>query len=218
MIVIKHGLEAIDRHRTGRSEHLLCEHCEGRISKWEKYAADWLYNRALVPAVESESESGTIYSGIDYEKFRLYCLSVLWRMAESSISFYEGVRLQASDAELIRKALMAEDPMDGSFPVCLFRIIGPNGELFPATVQPYQTVSARHTSFHLITNGFAHDFWVRGYEHLPYVKECSLKRDGRLAVPSILYSDYAPIQDVITHASTHWKKDEGPSSDSVKRP
>jgi hypothetical protein len=91
----------------GVRERLLCQGCETLFSKHERYACRVLTGQENVQSVRN----GRIItaSGLDYKKFKLFVLSVLWRAGVSTLDFFEQVKL-GTHAEILRKMLLAEDP------------------------------------------------------------------------------------------------------------
>lgn len=66
----------------GIREYLLCQQCETKLSKYEKYAKE-LINE--IPNFSRNDELGILYSeNVDYTKFKLFQLSLLWRSGIST--------------------------------------------------------------------------------------------------------------------------------------
>lgn len=94
----------IEPHQKGLREYLFCDSCEGIFSKWEGYA-----KRILDGGVELEYRDipgGWIVSPIDYKKFKLFGMSLLWRASISSRPDFSGVKLTGHE-EPLRKMLLS---------------------------------------------------------------------------------------------------------------
>lgn len=98
-------------------KYILCSKCDNeRISKWEKYADLLIYggNGKSAPrfqhAVGPDGVKSIIVDNIDFRKFKLFVLSILWRASISSQNFFEHIDLGDS-AETIRKLLLEEDSL-----------------------------------------------------------------------------------------------------------
>ena len=89
----------------GAREHLLCEYCEQKFSKYEKHAADvWFQN------VEILSHGRLGFSGrVDYKLFKLFQLSILWRMDVTSMNAFNRLHLGKHE-RIIRRMLLRDDP------------------------------------------------------------------------------------------------------------
>ncbi len=197
IVAIKEGKSRTDPNPGGRSEHLLCRECKQKIGKWETYAANWFYN--FTPAISLITSDGTIYGHIKYPEFRLYCLSVLWRMSASSLQYYSDVKLPNDHENLIGEALRQADTLDQCYAVGLSRITSIDGSDFAASIPPYKLEVDGRLSFHLLANGFMHDFWIAGYEAAPEISASVLRPEGTLSVPNFTYEEHPYVSMVMRH-------------------
>ncbi len=89
-------------------QKLLCPVCEQKIGKWEKYASEVLFQKSSEP---KQIGIAKVFSGIDYKKFKLFQLSLLWRASVSSLPFFINVDLSSGPhEEKIRYMLINENP------------------------------------------------------------------------------------------------------------
>lgn len=100
------GVSTLTR-ATGLYERLMCTICEGRLSRWESYAAGVL-NGGIELQVENEAR-GFVVHGVDYKTFKLFGMSLLWRASISSRSEFSDVQLGPHE-EVIRRMLLEENP------------------------------------------------------------------------------------------------------------
>jgi hypothetical protein len=104
-------LQAMRRgtRQRGFTERLLCADCEQHIGRWESYFASvWLHpNRSVRP----KQLIGDLVQipGLDYWKFKLFHLSLVWRAGVSSRREFDTVRL-GPHTEKLRKHLLNDDP------------------------------------------------------------------------------------------------------------
>src|SRR5690606_42072385 len=76
-------------------EKLLCAECELHISKYENYVANVFNGRQ---AIDASGAGGLIVvKGLDYAKFKLFGLSVLWRAGISTRSEEHTSELQSRE-------------------------------------------------------------------------------------------------------------------------
>ena len=98
---------APDRYaQRGLTERLLCNYCETQFSGYEKYAADVMTGR-LGHRYQKRGEQIEI-QGVEYRRFKLFQLSVLWRASVSRLEFFKLVSLGPLGLSL-REMLLAED-------------------------------------------------------------------------------------------------------------
>lgn len=95
-------------HQKGLRETLLCDKCEGRLSQWEKYVREVFFGGTELEC-SSDPQLGATARGVDYAKFKLFCMSLLWRSAISSLSYFAEVDL-GPHTETLRERLLVEDP------------------------------------------------------------------------------------------------------------
>jgi hypothetical protein len=101
-------------------EKLLCGECEGRLNKLETYASNVI--RRLTDVEIRHPETNEVYvvgHGVDYKKFKLFLLSLIWRSGISSKIPFKGIEL-GDHEESIRQILLMDDPGDaGRYPSVL---------------------------------------------------------------------------------------------------
>ena len=91
----------------GFREKLLCPSCETKISRWESYANKVIFGDE---AQIIEKTDGFIRLGnISYVEFKLFLLSLLWRMGVSTLKNFSAVQLGPYE-EKLRLHLLNEDP------------------------------------------------------------------------------------------------------------
>lgn len=104
--------------RKGIYEALLCRECEELFRDWETYACEALFN-GLKTAPDIQSELFVV-KGVEYKKFKLFLISLIWRAGVSGRSEFANVKL-GSHEERMRQMLMTHDPGDVlDYPVALF--------------------------------------------------------------------------------------------------
>jgi hypothetical protein len=89
----------------GVREYLLCRDCECQLSRYEGYARDVLYEAS---DVISGTPQGFEFL-VDYRQFKLFELSVLWRVGVSTLPEFKDVNLGSHERRL-RHMLQQESP------------------------------------------------------------------------------------------------------------
>ena len=90
----------------GLWEYLLCGTCEGRFSGWEDYAKRVLAGQDVVVTRDGES---LLVRPVDYPRFKLFQLSLLWRSGVTSRPEFAAVDL-GRHQEALRQMLLAGNP------------------------------------------------------------------------------------------------------------
>lgn len=140
-------------HQKGLREKLLCDTCEGRLSKWETYFANLLFEKAKI----REEKGKLIVVDADYQKVKLHQISIIWRCGVSELDAFKFVRL-GPHQERMRKMILNEDPGEfyrygcGLFINMKFKDIT-RYLLMPPEVKKYNS----HRLYNFILGGL---FWV----------------------------------------------------------
>ncbi len=104
----------------GSREKLLCDDCEQKFSRSERYA-NHVWFRKAPPNVEQFS-LGLRAPNIDYKKFKLFQMSLLWRTSISSLEPFKNVVIPSHEKNRLREMLYNEDPGQSSDYSCLIVI------------------------------------------------------------------------------------------------
>lgn len=94
-------------HQKGLREHLLCASCEIRLSKHETYASPIL--RSIQNLGAERHREQYIVRDVQYAKFKLFQLSLLWRTSISSNEMFHSVEIGEHE-EILRRMLLSEVP------------------------------------------------------------------------------------------------------------
>jgi hypothetical protein len=93
----------------GFTEPLLCGECEQRLNRWETYFSRVWLHPSDSRRPEMLPEDVVIIQGIEYEPFKLFHLSLVWRAGVAQSRYFSSVRLRGR-AEALRVALLTADP------------------------------------------------------------------------------------------------------------
>jgi hypothetical protein len=98
----------------GLTQHLLCEDCEQLINKRyeQPFLEYWVGKPALPP--NPPAKSVLHLTDIDYQMFKLFHISVLWRAGVSKLEAFSPVRLGPFEPRL-REMLLHGDPGPETF-------------------------------------------------------------------------------------------------------
>jgi hypothetical protein len=97
------------KRQKGFSERLFCAACEARFNRWETYFANVWLNPAKTRRPNLLISDLIQISGLDYEQFKLFHLSVVWRAGISKHPMFDNVRL-GTQAQKLRFNLLESNP------------------------------------------------------------------------------------------------------------
>lgn len=172
----------------GFREYLLCKGCETKLSKWESYSKRILMDGGLDSAVKHKW--GYEFHGVDYVQFKLYLLSILWRMGESSLDMFQMVKL-GPHQERIRLALMADDPLDEHiYPVLFVAVTLGDRFIADFIVPPSPAKVDGVHCYRCVISGILYTFCVGSHRISKDMEAFAIQRDGILKLPIM------PLQDI----------------------
>ena len=101
----------------GYREELLCKLCEGKLSKWEEKAKkdleDITNQESTFLIITSLSNKSLFVENINYDYFKKFILSILWRMSVSNLEQFKDVKLGVFEESL--RGLLCEDKAIDTF-------------------------------------------------------------------------------------------------------
>ena len=128
------------------SEKMLCGECEKNFSiNFEKYTAElMLHNPRNVGVRVSQFRDHLELNGVNYEKLKLFQMSLLWRASVSNLEFYKSVSLPRMQEEKLRESLLSLTAMAPNEYPCTYILLRDDGILKLYTPPPMaQSDSAR---------------------------------------------------------------------------
>ena len=176
--ILTKGMEAERYGQRGLTEALLCETCEQHLCQYEKYAADVMSGRLGHRAQQRRSR--ITINGIDYERFKLFQLSILWRASASTLEYFRLVSLGPRE-ERLRQMLLAGDAGSPDEFGCVLTFIHDSGRDMSDTMfnpEPMRWAGRRMYKFI-----FAGAVWMYHCDRqppAPHLQKYFLRRDGTL--------------------------------------
>lgn len=165
----------------GIREYLLCQQCETNLSRYEKYAKGLIQE---IPSFSQDNSLGILYSdNVDYPKFKLFQLSMLWR---SGISTHNALAQDdlGPHEEKIRRMLNEENPGQVSDYVCLLSIVLETELLHKVLQSPtrFEKKFFNHTAYKFVIGNLIWVFVVPSHKVSPAMQELFLQESGVLRV------------------------------------
>jgi len=167
----------------GVREKLLCQACETKLSKYEGYASRAFDGKEIsLPLINEKLKGIAIVPGIDYKKFRLFQLSLLWRASAAEGDFFKQVDLKEHE-DAIRQMILQENPGEPHQYGCLISGFVVNGEMqADAIINPEQLPVGEHYCYRFILGGFFWMFFISGHPSEKKYIKLFLTKAGTLAI------------------------------------
>ena len=165
----------------GLREYLLCDECEQYFNELETYTAN-LFNRDNKISAKYEGDN-VIFSNVNYNKFKLFQLSLLWRAGISTLEFFSGVNLGPHEAK-IKSLLIEKSPGKSTDYGCVmvFQFSSEKELLDSIVVKPHSYRSFGHRSFIFVLGAAMWIYFVSSHTNTFEYRDYFLKEDGTLKV------------------------------------
>jgi hypothetical protein len=165
----------------GIREKLLCQDCEQLLSPFEDHARRFFYGGRAFSFREEEDR--VIAKDIDYKKFKLFELSLLWRAGVSKHSFFQRVTL-GPHQERLRQMLISQDPGSSyDYGCVLLRLEISGNKPMDEIIRPPDSIRSHgYKCFRFLLGGYLWIFVVSKHsQSFPY-RELFLSEDGKLTL------------------------------------
>ena len=177
-------------------KYILCGHCDNVIlGSLERYAASVFYNPHTTNSVSiteiREREDLTVMNvqNIDYKKFKLFVLSLLWRAHISTNGFFKEVEVSQIEAQL-RSMLFNNDLADDKdFQLSITRIDRPNGAAIDMIPNPKINFKQKLKVAIFIIGGLIYAIELKRESGFSFFPDFSLKPSNEMLIPRLSYGN-----------------------------
>lgn len=170
-------------YQKGIREYLLCRDCEDKLNVWEKY-----FSKLLLEQIKFTAKSSFVLaSGIEYNKFKLFQMSIIWRAGISSMPEFSNISL-GPHSEKLREMIFSENPGEPWEYGCFF-VFTPNYRNLLDQMMMFGERSRfdKHSCYIFLMLGVTWVFVVSSHSHTIREKnKLFLSKDGVL--PMIIES------------------------------
>lgn len=93
-------------------EHLLCEDCEGLISRWERPVGKLANRWIAMPRFRKDGSYNfpeKVCEGYQYEPFKKFFVATFWRMSVSEVDYFKDFKLPADVEQRLGELTLADD-------------------------------------------------------------------------------------------------------------
>lgn len=193
-LLTKSATTELKARQKGYWERLLCADCETLISRWERYAADVFRNKVQVTG--QPRGSVLMIEGIDYRKFKLFLLSILWRASVAKDPFFNQVQLGIYE-EKLRQMLLGEEPGPADAYPCFIATALLEGKLADVMIEPTKGRLGKNILYNFTFGGFHWTFLVSTRNIDPGFSSICLSESGKVHILVKEITDYEYIVDLI---------------------
>jgi hypothetical protein len=176
-------------HYSGIFEkHILCGACENKLlGELDQYAYNFLFKDSKIKMNKKRTEDGLRMieiENINYTKYKLFLLSIVWRSHISKHSFFKGFDIGAH-SEALRKMILFNSPgPDTDYKISVMGIKDASDELLRVVVNP---------QIRPFDNGHLATFFISGFIYFIALGEIEfksfelslLKENGNINIPIV---------------------------------
>jgi hypothetical protein len=186
---------------TGMKEYLLCEPCEGKFAIYENYFRKLFYESGVRLKKRPVGDPLAVNTGgmsspikmvgarrvlVDFQKMRLFVLSLVWRASVAKGDFFENCDLGQNHNNRIAKMLLASDAgSDEEYPIAIMSLCFESGGLEDIICPPRVDREGNHRVCSIIIGGFVFTVWVTSPNHQLRNQEVRLRKSGELRIPLV---------------------------------
>jgi hypothetical protein len=165
----------------GLREKLLCGDCELQISRYEDHVRKIFYGGTGIFITKGNPIK---ISGIDYKKFKLFQLSLLFRAAVSKLDFFHNVTLGPHEKE-IKEMIRTENPGGKlDYPCLVILMLIERNIIIDELIYPPQYLRIDgHQSFRFLLGGCFWIYYVSSHTNRIRFPEFILSELGEIKIP-----------------------------------
>ncbi len=168
---------------------ILCRNCDNEIiGSLESYASQVLFGGKIKVSaknfVKPDGLEFTQVTDLDYKRFKLFLLSVLWRASISSRNFFQKVNLGPYE-EVVRAMVFTRNPgKAGDFP-CIINTYQKSSLPKEIIAEPKKIRLEGSIGYSFLIGGFLYVFKIVQSEQIDWVLEAAIKEKGEMKVVHI---------------------------------
>lgn len=108
---------------------IVCEDCERLFAPWDDYAK-WFFDKSIPKCVSNKDKVVAYDYGLpDYQKLKLFFISLLWRAHASQQPFFRRIDLGPYEADVVTKIKNADPGTPDEYSIVLARFDHPLSEI-----------------------------------------------------------------------------------------
>lgn len=191
-LLFGHGKSSYKLIQKGLRERLLCGECEQRIQKFEEYFARYWYQSNPISVRIGDIE--ILLKSLDYRRFKLLLLSIIWRASVSGLPEFATVNLGPHE-ESIRRMILKDDPgTSETYPIFAGLIIDPetHGLWDQVILEPLQIRVGPHWAYRVVFGGAAWTIITSSHYTLS-LQGHLLTENGELRLSVITWPEFARV-------------------------
>lgn len=174
------------RQSGGYDKNLLCDDCDNKVlGSLESYASLALYGGIELTIDRRSNPNSSAYiniKGIDYQKFKLFLLSIVWRASISNLPIFQNVKLGGHES-IIRKKIFTNSPgVSAEYPCAIFTHL--HNPKIPNQIiaEPGCIINGDQQTYAFLIAGNLFVFFTYTDVQTEWVQHCTVKENGEMNI------------------------------------
>jgi len=167
-------------------QHILCNQCDNEIiGGLESYAAKYFYHNKDIELTIEEDENiiNLMFTNIDYQKFKLFLVSILWRASVSKQKMFREINLGTKYDEKARKMILERNPgTRDNFATCIIGLKSDQNLVLNTIVEPRRLKMNGNTTYMFFINGLFYWFNISPYNVEDVFNRVSLDENNEMTI------------------------------------
>ncbi len=174
----------VDHVSDGIKERLLCDEHETFLNReYETYARNVLFGDEPLTVIEEPHRF--FFGGIDYARFKLFLMSMFWRMGVAKHPFFEILRLGPHE-ERLRRMILEKDPGQPHEYGCIVSALERDKPGREQTITtPFFSRIEDQNAYKIVISGYFFAMLVSNRSSQLSRQEFFIKQDGVLQIPMV---------------------------------
>ncbi len=172
--------------------NILCKECDNKvIGSLESYSSIVIWggksNSNLYPSYQkrlNQLEQKYLHvTNIDYSKFKLFLLSIIWRASISKQKIFNSVSLGAEHENKIRKMIFEKNPGESNdYPVGIFILTENSKSPTKMISNPIKVKNSNNLSYIFLINGLVINYNIEGADEREFYNNIKIKDNNTMDV------------------------------------
>ncbi len=164
----------------GLREKLLCNECEGKLNVNETYCSR-VFRGA--EGVNVKQNGGLLYvSGLNYQKFKLFGMSIVWRAGVSNLKMFEKVSLGPHEERLRALLNLNDHGFPHEYGFVISPLIQDHLESMGLIVQPTKSRISGCVCYRFVFGGLAWAFIVSSHKPEAIIENSLVNTNGEMVM------------------------------------
>lgn len=182
-----HNFKEATHRPTGiYDQYILCNECDNEvIGSLESYASKNFYDNKNIELTVEENEHiiNLMFKDIDYKKFKLFLVSILWRASVSKHKMFNEVTLGIKYEEVARKMIFESNPgRYDDFPTCILGLMSHQNLVLKTIVAPRKIKDDGNTAYMFFINGLFYWFNISSYNMEDVFNRVPLNENNEMTI------------------------------------